>query len=338
MTQEEIEKTLGFEAARARLISIAYRMLGSRAEAEDVVQDAWLKWHAAAAHELRTPLAWLTTVTTRLAIDRIRRLQSEQTARANEWVTQPWLDEFVPSAEDEAMRAASIAEAVALLLERLSPDERAAFVLHEAFDFDYAQIAEVVGKTAAHCRQLAHRARQRLTNAERQAADGRSRARIEAAQPHVGSFEGLRDAIHAADAAGALRLFAQSAQRPMAGQAVASTGYRGANSGAHSGANAGAARAAAERAVAQSEGVAVEVYALPSDWGGGLALMHACEVVGLVRFAWTRGPSGDWRGQFILLRSGAELDALNRRVGSRAITQLLMRIAGRSPVTAACAA
>jgi RNA polymerase sigma-70 factor (ECF subfamily) len=217
------------------------------------------------------------------------------------------------------------------LLERLSPDERAAFVLHEAFDFDYAQIAEVVGKTAAHCRQLAHRARQRLTNAERLAADSRSRARIDAVQPHAGSFEGLRDAIHAADAAGALRVLAQ---RPMAVEAVASAECRG----AHSGTNAGAARATAERAVAPSEGVAVEVYALPSDWGGGLALMHACEVVGLVRVAWMGTPSGDWRGRLVLSRSGPELDALNRRLGSRAIAQLLMRIAGRSPMTAACAA
>ncbi|MGG1944731.1 sigma-70 family RNA polymerase sigma factor [Trinickia sp. NRRL B-1857] len=323
MTQEEIEKTSGFEAARARLISIAYRMLGSRAEAEDVVQDAWLKWHAAAAHELRTPLAWLTTVTTRLAIDRIRRLQSEQTARANDWLMQPWLDEWVPSAEDEAMRAASVSEAVALLLERLSPDERAAFVLHEAFDYDYAQIAEVVGKTAAHCRQLAHRARQRLANREQHAVDGRSRDRAEAGESGMGSFERLRDAIHGADAAGALQLFAVRT-------AVTAAAARGAS--------AGAARSAVERAAAQSEDAAFEAYALPSDWGGAFALVRACEVVGLVRFSFKRGRSGGWEGEFALVTSGAEVDALNRRFGSRAIAQLLSRIAGRTPMTTSCAA
>lgn len=323
MTQEEIEKTSGFEAARARLISIAYRMLGSRAEAEDVVQDAWLKWHAAAAHELRTPLAWLTTVTTRLAIDRIRRLQSEQTARANDWLVQPWLDDWVPSAEDEAMRAASVSEAVALLLERLSPDERAAFVLHEAFDYDYAQIAEVVGKTAAHCRQLAHRARQRLASREQQAADGRSRDRAEAAASGMASFERLRDAIHGADAAGALQLFAVRT-------AVTAAAARGGS--------AGAPRSAVERAVAQSDDAAFEAYALPSDWGGGFALVRGCEVVGLARFSFKRGRAGGGEGAFELVTSGEQVDALNRRFGSRAIAQLLSRIAGREPLTSSCAA
>jgi RNA polymerase sigma-70 factor (ECF subfamily) len=331
MTQEEIEKTSGFEAARARLISIAYRMLGSRAEAEDVVQDAWLKWHADAAHELRTPLAWLTTVTTRLAIDRIRRLQSEQTARANDWLVQPWLDEWVPSAEDEAMRAASVSEAVALLLERLSPDERAAFVLHEAFDYDYAQIAEVVGKTAAHCRQLAHRARQRLSSREQPAADGRSRDRAEAGESGVGSFERLRDAIHGADAAGALQLFAaRTAARTAATAAATAAAARGAS--------AGATRSAVERAVAQSDDAAFEAYALPPDWGGGFALVHGCEVVGLARLSFKRGRAGDWVAAFALVTSGEQVDALNRRFGSRAIAQLLSRIAGRAPLTTSCAA
>ena len=321
MTPEEIEKTSGFEAARARLISIAYRMLGSRAEAEDVVQDAWLKWHAAAADELRTPLAWLTTVTTRLAIDRIRRLQSEQTARANDWLLQPWLDEWVPSAEDEALRAASVSEAVALMIERLSPDERAAFVLHEAFDYDYAQIGEVVGKTAAHCRQLAHRARQRLAGAV-------TRDRIEAAQAGAGSARRLRDVIHEADAAGALRLFAVN---PM-------TIAAGANQAGARAAASGTARSAVERVVGQSEGASVEVYALPSDWGGAFALVRACEVVGLVRFTWMRARTGRWKGEFMLVTSGPDVDALNLRFGSQAIAELLTRIAGRSSLATQCMA
>ncbi|MBU6488463.1 MAG: sigma-70 family RNA polymerase sigma factor, partial [Burkholderiales bacterium] len=206
MTKEEADKISAFEAARTRLTSIAYRMLGSRAEAEDVVQDAWLKWHAAARDELRTPLAWLTTVTTRLAIDRIRRLQSEQTARASGCSTQPWLDEWTPSAEDAALHAASVSEAVARLFERLSADERAAFVLHEAFDCDYAQIAEVVGKTPGHCRQLAHRARQRLLGEQTRRADGQ--ASRPPGEARVANPERLREAIVQADVVAAMQLFA----------------------------------------------------------------------------------------------------------------------------------
>jgi len=320
MTQEEKEKTSGFEAARARLTSIAYRMLGSRAEAEDVVQDAWLKWHAAAAGDLRTPLAWLTTVTTRLAIDRIRRLQSEQAARTGEWVMQPWLDELAPSAEDEVLHTASVSEAVALLFDRLSPDERAAFVLREAFEFDYAQIAEVVGKTAAHCRQLAHRARQRLASGQEGMPSQKARDRIEADERRVGNIEGLRVAIHGADASLAMRLLADGAMIDAA-----------------AGERAGAAMRCAAAASADAHAV-IEAHGLPPDWGAAFALVRACEVVGVVRFHAGDGSSGDPRGAFTLVTSGAEVDELNRRFGARAISRLLARIAGASSTATLCAA
>ncbi|RDU99637.1 sigma-70 family RNA polymerase sigma factor [Trinickia dinghuensis] len=324
MTQEEKDKTSGFEAARARLTSIAYRMLGSRAEAEDVVQDAWLKWHTAAAGDLRTPLAWLTTVTTRLAIDRIRRLQSEQAARASEWVMQPWLDDMAPSAEDEVLRAASVSEAVALLFDRLSPDERAAFVLHEAFDYDYAQIAEVVGKTAAHCRQLAHRARLRLSGGQERVPNGKPRDRVAPDELSMGNIERLRAAIHGADAVSAMRLFVDSAVIIAAAAGNASRPLQTVDS-------------AVECAGAANEGAALEAHALPHDWGGAFALVRACEVVGLVRFRSGSEGSGDARGAFTLVTSGVEVDALNRRFGARAIAQLLARIAGAS-ATAQCVA
>jgi RNA polymerase sigma-70 factor (ECF subfamily) len=307
---KEKDKTSGFEAARARLTSIAYRMLGSRAEAEDIVQDAWLKWHAASAGDLHTPLAWLTTVTTRLAIDRIRRLQSEQAARASESATRPWLDEFAPSAEEEALRIASVSDAVALLFERLSPDERAAFVLHEAFDYDYAQISEVVGKTAAHCRQLAHRARQRLANEQERAAIGRRRDEPLADEVRTVSAERLREAIHGADAGSAVRFFAN---RPIPVAAAAT----------------GCGWQPAQRTAA-SEASALEAYALPADWGGALALVRDCEVVGLVRLSSERAGSDKSSGGFTLMTSGAQVDELNRRFGARAIAQLLARIAGAS--------
>ena len=138
------EKSADFEAARARLFALAYRMLGSRAEAEDIVQDAWLKWHAADANELRSSAAWLTTIATHLAIDRLRHLQIERATRSGGWMPEPWIESLAPSAEDLALQAVQMSYGVMLLLERLRPEERAAFVLHEAFDCDYAEIAKIV--------------------------------------------------------------------------------------------------------------------------------------------------------------------------------------------------
>jgi RNA polymerase sigma-70 factor (ECF subfamily) len=325
MTQEEKEKTSGFEAARARLTSIAYRMLGSRAEAEDVVQDAWLKWHAAAAAELRTPLAWLTTVTTRLAIDRIRRVQSEQAARTGERLMQPWLDELAPSAEDEVLHTASVADAVALLFDRLSPDERVAFVLREAFDYDYAQIAKVVGKTAAHCRQLAHRARQRLASGADTVPNRKACERVDAGGLRARNIERLRAAIHGADASGAMQLLADGAIADAVAAAAATAADRPSAAGA----------ALRFMAAASADGT-IEAHALPTDWGAAFAFVRACEVVGLVRLSFDdEGPAGS-HVVFTLTTSGAQVDELNRRFGARAISQLLERIAGRPAMTEEC--
>ncbi|MFX1734783.1 sigma-70 family RNA polymerase sigma factor [Paraburkholderia sp. A1RI_3L] len=178
MTQSSSNNGItAFEALRSRLESLAYRLLRSRAEAEDVVQDAWLKWHAADANALREPAAWLATITTRLAIDRLRRLRRERMPRAHGALPQTWPGDageagdsghsghsadWAPSAEDLALRAAEMSHGLLLLLERLSPVERAAFVLHEGFDCDYAEIARIIGKTPANCRQIVHRARERL--------------------------------------------------------------------------------------------------------------------------------------------------------------------------------
>ncbi|MEA3084502.1 MAG: hypothetical protein QOC89_2199 [Paraburkholderia sp.] len=165
MTEQEIDKASSFEAVRGRLLALAYRMLGSRAEAEDVVQDVWLKWHLGEAQEVRTPAAWLTTLTTRVAIDRLRHVQRERASQATGWLPEPWLDEVAPSAEELALRAAEMSYGVMLLLERLKPDERAAFVLHEAFDCDYAEIAKILDRTPSSCRQIVHRAKARLQRA-----------------------------------------------------------------------------------------------------------------------------------------------------------------------------
>ncbi|MBP0591316.1 sigma-70 family RNA polymerase sigma factor [Paraburkholderia sp. LEh10] len=193
-------KPADFEAARAKLFALAYRMLGSRAEAEDIVQDAWLKWHAADASELRSSAAWLTTVTTHLAIDRLRHLRTERATRSNGWMPDPWVEGLAPSAEDLALQSVQMSYGVMLLLERLKPEERAAFVLHEAFDCDYVQIAEILAKTPANCRQMVHRAKARLQR------EGVPARRADPAA-HARVVERLRAALEAQDRAGLVRLF-----------------------------------------------------------------------------------------------------------------------------------
>lgn len=205
MTEKEFDHASAFESARARLLALAYRMLGSRAEAEDVVQDVWLKWHLAEANEVRTPLAWLTTITVRVAIDRLRHLRRERNAHAAGWLPEPWLDDVAPSAEELALRSAQMSYGLMLLLERLKPDERAAFVLHEGFDCDYAQIARILERTPAACRQIVHRAKERLQRAgvPLQRPDPTAHARL---------VERLRAALESQDTEGLLGLFGDAPQ------------------------------------------------------------------------------------------------------------------------------
>jgi RNA polymerase sigma factor (sigma-70 family) len=203
MTEQGIDKATSFEAVRARLLALAYRMLGSRAEAEDVVQDVGLKWHLADTKDVQIPAAWLTTITTRMAIDRLRCVQRERASQAAGWLPEPWLDEMAPSAEELALRAADMSYGVMLLLERLKPDERAAFVLHEAFDCDYAEIAAILERTPAACRQIVHRARARVQ---------RVGAPVERPDPaaHARIVERLRAALEAQDRRGLLQLFSEA--------------------------------------------------------------------------------------------------------------------------------
>jgi RNA polymerase sigma factor (sigma-70 family) len=159
-----------FEASRARIQSVAYRILGNRADAEDVVQDTFVKWHTSPIDALRVPAAWLTTVATRLAIDRLRHAKYEHAPLELETFER----DTAPSAETIVERASDLSYGIRLLLERLSAEERTALLLHEAFDADYASIANVLGRTPAHCRQIVHRAKQRLLADK--AREGRSPA------------------------------------------------------------------------------------------------------------------------------------------------------------------
>ena len=151
-----------FAALRARLFSIAYRMLGTRADAEDVVQDAWLRWHGAEREALQSAQAWLVTVTTRLAIDRLRTRKAERASYIGWWLPEPLveLDERTP--ESAAEMASEVSFAFMLVLERLSADERAAFLMRQVFEQDYADIAAMLNKSEASCRQMVHRAQARV--------------------------------------------------------------------------------------------------------------------------------------------------------------------------------
>lgn len=153
--------TDAFEAQRPRLKRLAYRMLGSVAEAEDAVQDAWLRW-TRAGEGVTDPAAWLVRATTRLCIDRLRAAKAERAAYRGPWLPEPLIE---PLTEDPVERAEDVSIAFLLALERLSPLERAVFLLHDVFDQDYAQVAETLGRTEAAVRQLASRARTHVQDA-----------------------------------------------------------------------------------------------------------------------------------------------------------------------------
>lgn len=156
-----------FAAERTRLLGIAYRMLGSRADAEDVLQDAWLRWSESDSTDVRSTQAWLTTIVTRLSIDRLRSAKAQREVYIGPWLPEPLADIDPVTPESKTELASELSLAFLNLLERLGPEERAAFVLHDAFDCDYDDIAEVLGKSPAACRQLVHRARERIV-ADRQ--------------------------------------------------------------------------------------------------------------------------------------------------------------------------
>jgi RNA polymerase sigma-70 factor (ECF subfamily) len=151
-----------FAAHRKRLFSIAYRMLGVRADAEDVVQDAWLRWQSSDRSGVLSAEAWLVTVTTRLSIDRLRAAKAEREAYVGFWLPEPIVEIDERTPELQAEMASDLSMAFMWVLERLSPEERAAFLMRQVFDYDYAEVAELLGKSEAACRQMVSRANDRV--------------------------------------------------------------------------------------------------------------------------------------------------------------------------------
>src|SRR5438105_4703896 len=219
-TRHHDDGLAAFAPVRPRLFGIAYRMLGSAAEAEDIVQDVWLRWQSANRSAVENPPAFLATTTTRLCINLSQSAQSRRETYVGTWLPEP-----VDTSSDPhlgAERGEALELAVLLLLEKLSPKERAAYVLREAFDYPYRQIAEILQLEEANARQLVTRARQHITGGRRTPVSSAEQRRLlEAfiAAARKGDFAALEslfasDVISYSDGGGVVR----AARNPIAGR------------------------------------------------------------------------------------------------------------------------
>jgi RNA polymerase sigma-70 factor (ECF subfamily) len=178
-------------------------MLGSRADAEDMLQEAYLRWHQADAERVHTPEAWLVTTVTRLCIDRLRAVRAERDAYVGPWLPEPLVEEPFAPPDAHAELASDLSVAFLVVLERLAPEERAALLLHDVFDCDYADISRILGKNEAACRQIVHRARERAR---------RDRPRFQVSEiAHAQILERFVAALRAQDKEALLRLFTPDA-------------------------------------------------------------------------------------------------------------------------------
>jgi RNA polymerase sigma-70 factor, ECF subfamily len=217
-----IEAAVGaFNESRPRLFGIAYRMLGSVAEAEDIVQEAWVRWQRTDRTVVRNPAGFLTTVTTRLALN-----TAESARIRREQYLGPWLPEPVDTSADPSLgaeRAEALESAVLVLLEKVRPDQRAAYVLREAFDYSYDEIAEILSTSSANARQLVSRAKKSVRSDRTGPVDpARHRSLLAAfvAAAQSGDLERLEqvlseDAVSTTDGAG---VAPRAARRPVIGR------------------------------------------------------------------------------------------------------------------------
>jgi RNA polymerase sigma-70 factor (ECF subfamily) len=210
-TGEQDDGLLAFAPVRPRLFGIAYRMLGSAAEAEDVVQDVWLRWQSVNRSTVENPSAYLATTTTRLCINFVQSAHTRHETYIGTWLPEP-----VDTSADPGMgaeRGEALKLAVLLLLEKLSPTERAAYVLHEAFDYPYDQIASILQMEEANVRQLVSRARKHIADGRRASVSpGEQRRLLEAfiaaaQKGDMAALEGLfaEDVVSYSDGGGLVR-------------------------------------------------------------------------------------------------------------------------------------
>ena len=193
-----------FSRIRPRLLGAAYRMLGSTAEAEDVVQDVWLRWHAADQAGIDNAEACLIATTTRRAIDRLRSAHAQREHYVGIWLPEPILTDEGPATPEQVNEVSSdLSIAFLAVLERLSPEARAAFLLHEVFDADYAEIARTLDKSEAACRQIVHRAKHQLL-------EDRKRYLV-TREEHQDLMRRFADALSRGDFSGLKAMMAESA-------------------------------------------------------------------------------------------------------------------------------
>lgn len=174
-----------FERERLRLIGLAYRMLGTVTDAEDVVQDAWLRWQTVRTDQLERPEAWLTTVTTRIALDLIGSARRRRETYVGPWLPEPLVSPAGP--EETAVMADSLRLGFLTVLDALKPVERAVFLLADVFGVPFAQIADTVGKSETACRQIASRARRRVRQPAPDRDPGANRVVADALLAAIGS-------------------------------------------------------------------------------------------------------------------------------------------------------
>jgi RNA polymerase sigma-70 factor (TIGR02957 family) len=187
-----------FVTHRGLLFTVAYEMLGSATDAEDVVQETWLRWSGVDRTEVRDPRAYLVRIVTRQALNRLRTVSRRREDYVGEWLPEPLLTG--PDVADDAELAENVSIALLTVLETLGPVERAVFVLHEVFDTAYGEVAEIVGKTPAAVRQIAHRAREHV-------AARRPRMQVDRAQQEA-TLEKFMVAVTSGDVRGLVEVLA----------------------------------------------------------------------------------------------------------------------------------
>jgi RNA polymerase sigma-70 factor (ECF subfamily) len=179
-TPEKRERALAvFTNERDRLFAIAYRMLGSVEDAEDLLQETFIRWERVDVDTIESPAAWLTTVATRLALNELQSARKTRESYVGPWLPEPILTSQDPSPSDRAELSDSLSIAFLALLERLTPRERAVFLLRDVFAYEYDEIAKILEVSEANCRQIFHRARERVAaKATRFQADRQTHARL----------------------------------------------------------------------------------------------------------------------------------------------------------------
>jgi RNA polymerase sigma-70 factor, ECF subfamily len=202
------DSAASFEPWRRRLLGLAYRMLGSIADAEDAVQETWLRWHAADRDKVLDPRAFLMTTTARICLDLLTSARARREEYAGPWLPEPVVDTAALAPDSHTELAEDLSIALLLTLDRLSPLERAAFLLHDVFDFSFAEVATTLERSEAACRQLANRARTHVREARPRGATPPPPRSGEIDTKHERLMSAFLNATRSGDLDGLMRLLA----------------------------------------------------------------------------------------------------------------------------------